>query len=77
MTTPPTCWYLYLIECEGGTLYAGITTDVERRFAQHVSGKGARYTRSHRPVRLVGYQPCASKSAAMKVDALLNPPPVE
>lgn len=90
MNAPSKAWYLYLIECEGGSLYAGITTDVARRFAQHVNGKGARYTRSHRPVRLVGYQLCASKSAAlkaeialkklpkaMKVDALLNPPPAE
>lgn len=90
MTAASTTWYLYLIECEGGTLYAGITTDVARRYAQHVSGKGARYTRSHRPVRLVGFQLCASKSAAlkaeialkklpkaMKVAALLNPPPAE
>ena len=40
-------WVLYLLECRGGTLYAGITTDLERRFAEHASGRGARYTRSH------------------------------
>ena len=38
-------WVLYLLECENGTYYAGITTDLERRFAEHVFGIGARYTR--------------------------------
>jgi putative endonuclease len=46
-------WYVYLLECRGGSLYTGITTDVERRYAQHVAGKGARYTRSHPPLRIL------------------------
>lgn len=36
-------WHLYLTECADGSLYAGITADVERRFREHLSGKGARY----------------------------------
>ncbi|CAH2801043.1 MAG: FIG137864: putative endonuclease containing a URI domain [uncultured Caballeronia sp.] len=43
-------WFLYLIECTDGSLYTGIATDVEARFAKHVSGAGVRYTRSHKPV---------------------------
>ncbi|MDQ3040522.1 MAG: GIY-YIG nuclease family protein, partial [Pseudomonadota bacterium] len=46
-------WYVYLLECRGGSLYTGITTDVERRFSQHVAGKGARYTRSHPPLQIL------------------------
>ena len=44
--------YVYMLRCEGGSLYTGITTDPERRFAQHVSGgnAAARYTRSHSPL---------------------------
>lgn len=61
-------WYLYLIECEDGSLYTGITTDVERRYAQHVAGKGARYTRMKKPVRLVGFRKCGSKSEALKAE---------
>ena len=61
-------WYLYLIECEDGSLYTGITTDVERRYAQHVAGKGARYTRMKKPVRLVGCRECGSKSEALKAE---------
>jgi putative endonuclease len=43
-------WFLYLIECSDGSLYTGIATDVEARFAKHLSGDGARYTRSHPPL---------------------------
>lgn len=46
-------WFVYLIECRDGSLYTGIAVDVERRFAQHLAGKGARYTRSHPPLRLL------------------------
>ncbi len=46
-------YFVYLLRCEGGELYTGITTDLERRFEEHASGgpKGARYTRTHPPVR--------------------------
>lgn len=65
-------WYLYLIECDDGSLYTGITTDVERRYAQHVAGKGARYTRMKKPVRLVGFRECGSKSDALKAEHALK-----
>ncbi|MBO4337881.1 MAG: GIY-YIG nuclease family protein [Lachnospiraceae bacterium] len=47
-------WYVYLLRCSDESIYTGITTDVERRFREHVSGKakGAKYTRSHPPVRV-------------------------
>ena len=48
-----TRWYVYLIECRDGSLYTGISTDVERRYTQHVAGKGARYTRARPPLRLL------------------------
>ena len=62
-----TRWYLYIIECRDGSLYTGIATDVERRYATHAAGKGARYTRSHPPSRLLGRfeypdRACASKA---------------
>lgn len=47
-------WFLYLIECVNGAYYAGITNDVEKRYATHVAGRGARFTRANPPVRLVG-----------------------
>ena len=46
-------WHVYLIECVDGSVYTGIAVDVDRRYAQHAAGKGARYTRSRPPVRLL------------------------
>ena len=45
--------HTYMIECEDGSLYTGWTNNLEKRFAMHVVGKGAKYTRSHKPVRIV------------------------
>ena len=42
--TAPEPWYLYLIECQNGAYYAGISNNVAARYAKHVSGKGAKYT---------------------------------
>jgi putative endonuclease len=46
-------WQVYIILCSDGSLYTGITTDVARRFAQHLAGTGARYFRGRSPHRLV------------------------
>ncbi len=60
-------WYVYLLTCKDETLYTGITTDLERRIAEHNSSpKGARYTRSRRPVRLSYHEVCEDKSSALK-----------
>ena len=45
--------HTYMIECEDGSLYTGWTNNLEKRFAMHVAGKGAKYTRTHKPVRIV------------------------
>ena len=58
--------YCYILECADGTYYTGWTTDPERRVRQHNAGKGARYTRTHRPVRLVYLEECPDRAAAMK-----------
>lgn len=65
---PPAVWYLYLVECADGTLYTGITTDVERRLAVHASGKGARYTRSRLPLLLVASRAIGSRSQALRAE---------
>lgn len=59
-------WYLYILRCKDGTLYTGITTDVEKRFEAHQSGKGAKYTRGRGPLELVYREPCGDHSAALK-----------
>lgn len=46
-------WFVYLVQCEGGSLYCGIAKDPAKRFKQHASGKGARYTRIYHALALV------------------------
>ena len=59
-------WYLYILRCGDGTLYTGITTDVEKRLAAHRSGKGAKYTRGRQPLELVYRESCENHSQALK-----------
>ena len=59
-------YWLYLLRCGDGTLYTGITTDVERRAEEHNAGKGAKYTRSRRPVEVVYREACGSRSEALR-----------
>ena len=58
-------WLLYMVECRDGSLYTGITNDIERRLSQHNDGTAARYTRSRRPVRLRYRETCESRAAAL------------
>ncbi|MBH1975966.1 MAG: GIY-YIG nuclease family protein [Rhodocyclales bacterium] len=57
-------WFVYLIECTDGSIYTGIAVDVEARFDAHCAGKGARYTRSHPPLRLLASAAYPDRSAA-------------
>lgn len=67
-TSQPTekSWFVYLIRTRTKTLYCGITNDLERRFEQHQTGKGAKYLRGKGPLSLVWSQQVADKSAALK-----------
>lgn len=57
-------WQVYIILCSDNTLYTGITTDLQRRFAQHASGRGARYFRGRQPVRVVFQESGHNRSSA-------------
>ncbi len=61
-------WYVYLLKCSDGTLYTGITNNVNRRVKEHNMGIGSRYTRGRRPVELVASMQCIDKSAALKCE---------
>ena len=61
-------WQLYVLLCKDGTLYCGITNDLERRIAQHNAVKGARYTRGRGPVSLLRSWPQKSQSAALRAE---------
>ncbi len=61
-------WFLYLIECVDGSIYTGITVNVAARYTAHVKGKGARYTRSHPPLRLISVIEYPDRSTALKAE---------
>ncbi len=66
---PAPAWFLYVLRCGDGTLYCGITTDVERRLTQHAAGTGARYTRGRGPLTVMASWEVGSRSAALKAEA--------
>lgn len=70
-------WWLYLLACQDGRTYAGIALDVEARFALHVAGKGARFTRSNKPVKILGAEAFATKSEALRAEIALKRLPRE
>lgn len=61
-------WWVYVLRCSDGSLYCGISNDVERRLRVHNASKGSRYVRSRRPARLVFRLAFASKSEALKAE---------
>lgn len=70
-------WKLYILRCKDGSLYTGITTDVEKRLAAHRAGKGAKYTRGRSPLELVYQENCGGHSAALKRELAIKALPRE
>jgi len=62
-------WQVYIILCKDNSLYTGITTAVQRRFAQHLAGKGAKYFRGHSPLRLVYLEDGHDRRSASRREA--------
>ena len=58
--------YTYIVKCSDGTFYTGWTKDLEKRISAHNSGKGAKYTKSRRPVALMYYEEFSTKEEAMR-----------
>ncbi len=61
-----------MLECRGGRIYTGVALDVAARFEQHRTGRGAAYTRSFKPLRVLAQKRCASRSAAQKTEYRLK-----
>lgn len=57
---------VYILKCEDGSYYTGYTTDMEKRLSAHQSGKGAKYTRSHKPIEIIHEEIFPDKSSALK-----------
>ena len=62
-------WQVYIIRCVDGTLYTGITTDVERRLGEHAQGKGAKYLRARRPQAIVYLETGHTRGSASRREA--------
>jgi putative endonuclease len=65
-------WFIYVVRCRDGTLYTGISRDVDARLAKHNAGKGARYTRGRGPVALLHTERKSSQGAALRREAAIK-----
>ena len=65
-------WSLYLVRCSKGSLYTGITTDVERRFEEHCNGSGAKYLRGRGPLRLEFRCNVGNRSDALRLEHMVK-----
>jgi putative endonuclease len=65
-------WWLYLLACADGRTYAGIALDVAQRFRLHAAGKGSKFTRANRPLRILGAQPFAGRGQALQAEYALK-----
>jgi putative endonuclease len=69
-------WYVYMLRCNDGTYYSGVTTDLVRRLKEHngegAAGKGAKYTKARRPVRLAYSEATSDRSSAQKREHALR-----
>jgi putative endonuclease len=65
-------WTVYMVRCADGSLYTGIARDADRRIADHNAGRGARYTRTRRPVTVVFTEPATDRSSALRREAAIK-----
>ena len=66
------CYYVYVLLCADGSFYTGYARDLDARVRQHMNGNGARYTRLHRPKRLVYTEEFRTRSEAMKRERMIK-----
>jgi putative endonuclease len=65
-------WYVYLLLCRNGAIYTGIARNVAARYALHVAGTGARYTRANPPRRVLAQFACVNQSEASRMEAAIK-----
>lgn len=65
-------WFVYMLLCADGSFYTGISNDVARRAEAHNAARGAKYTRSRLPVKVVYCERCADRSAALRREAAVK-----
>lgn len=65
-------WFVYILKCKNGDLYTGITDNLERRFEEHKTGKGGKFTHAFKVDKLLYSEPCGSKNEALKREAQIK-----
>jgi putative endonuclease len=65
-------WIVYMLECADKSLYTGITTNLDRRMAEHAAGKGAKYTKGRGPFRLVYSETCQDRAEASRRETAIK-----
>lgn len=65
-------WYVYMLRCRDGSLYTGITTNIQKRITTHNAGKGAAYTRSRKPVLLAWFSQPLTETSARRQEAAIK-----
>ncbi len=65
-------WYLYILECEDGALYTGITQDLQQRFGRHLTGQGGHYTSYNRPTKILYHETLENESLAKAREAQIK-----
>jgi putative endonuclease len=65
-------WFVYFLKCRDGSLYTGITNDLDKRFNEHMSGRGSKYVRSRKAKKIVYIENFPTKSGALKREAELK-----
>ena len=70
------CFWIYILECSNNKFYTGYTVDMQKRFSLHLDGKGAKFTRSFKPVRIAQcWKLSGTKAQAMKIEAFIKKKP--
>ena len=72
MNVESKAWFVYILECQNGRLYTGITPDLQERFRKHCIGKGAMFTRLNKPLRMIAATTCANRSEASKLERTIK-----
>lgn len=70
-------WWVYLLECNNGRIYTGVSPDVTKRIEKHVFGKGALFTKINKPQQLLTAKPFPSKHEALKVEKQIKKMPAQ
>jgi len=61
-------YYVYMLRCADQSIYTGTASDVEKRYSAHISGRGAKYTKSHPPIRIDAVFECNDKAEALRLE---------